>query len=92
MTTTADVTTVTTGFGPTRKGRKSAQREADMWNASGSGTEYTYAQGRPTKNWDGTTTQRPSYTETIVAEVQDVEGGFACAYVTTRTTHTTEEN
>lgn len=67
-------TEIRTGYGPTRKTRKSAQREVDLWTASGSGTTYRY------QAMHG----KPAYTETIVTEVQVVEGGFVCAYVTTR--------
>lgn len=63
-----------TGFGQTRKTRKSAQREADAWNASGSGNRYEHQAIH----------HRPAHVETVVAEVQVVEGGFACAYLTTR--------
>lgn len=71
---TRDETIVRTGFGPTRKTRKSAQREADAWTNT---EPYTF------RAMHG----RPSYTETIVTEVQAVEGGFACAYITTNIVH-----
>lgn len=67
-------TEVRTGYGPTRKTRKSAQREVDLWTASGCGVSYDHM---PMHG-------KPGFNETIVTEVQDVEGGFACAYVTTR--------
>lgn len=67
-------TTVSTGYGPTRKTKKSAQREVDAWTNT---EPYTYSAMHG----------RPSYTETIVTEVQEVEGGYACAYVTTREIH-----
>lgn len=70
-------TTVAKGYGQTRKTRKSAQREVDAWT---NGERYLYndPEGRfhnPAK---------PVYFETIATEVEVVEGGFACCYVTTR--------
>lgn len=67
-----------TGYGPTRKTRKSAQREADQWNASGTGGRYLHP---PRTN---ITPNHPAHYETIVCEVHVVDGGFACAYLTTR--------
>ena len=83
----SDTTEVRIGYGPTRKTRKSAQREADAWTNT---QPFTYAARPATPNWDGTSTEHPSYTETITTEVHEVEGGFACAYVTTTVTHTQE--
>lgn len=68
-----------TGFGPTRKTRKSAQREVDAWEASGSGTAYHYARRT------NVTPEQPAHWEEIRAEVQPVDGGFVCAYITTIT-------
>lgn len=56
------------GYGQTRKTKASAKREADRWNASGHGAPYTHNGVR----------------ETITAEAEEVEGGWACAYLTTR--------
>lgn len=68
---------VRTGFGETRKTRKSAEREAALWNASGSGNRYLVSART------NTTPNIPAHFETIVAEAQPVDGGFACAYITT---------
>lgn len=81
-----DTTTVSTGYGPTRKTRKSAEREANAWTNT---QPYTYGP-RESTTWNGDKRIDPSYTEVITTEVQSVEGGFACAYITTRTYH--EEN
>lgn len=54
-------TTVNTGYGPTRKTRKSAQREADAWTNNHNTEPYTF------RAMHG----KPSYTETIVTEVQE---------------------
>lgn len=69
------------GFGPARRTRKSAQREADAWTASGSGTRYLW------NNPEGIvyTPDRPTYFETCVTEVRPTDdGGFICTYITTR--------
>lgn len=72
---TATVTT-TTGYGQTRKTRNSAQREANLWNASGSGAPYESA-GRT-----NVTPPIPAHRVTVTASCVPVEGGYACAYTT----------
>lgn len=62
------------GYGQTRKTKKSAQREADAWEASGDGVRHVV----PAMHG------RPSYVESCSAEAEIVEGGFACAYYTVR--------
>lgn len=65
------MTTTQIGYGRTYKTRQGAANEAARWNASGDGAAYTDKQG---------------VTETITADAVEVNGGWACAYTTTRTT------
>jgi hypothetical protein len=84
---TIETMTVSTGYGRERKTKKSAQREADAWNASGDGSRYLW--NNPENHWFNPA--KPTYFETCVAEVQQVEGGFVCVYVTTREFVTTSQ-
>ena len=72
-------TEVRTGFGPTRKTRKSAEREAQRWNESGDGTAYLR------ERRTNASPVLPARWEEVVAEARPVEGGYACAYVTSVT-------